>query len=150
MKARVAVIGLAALMSMVGEGSAQQVIAICGPSSGRAYTMDNNEWTVDEGQRASNKSTTILRYNNGEYDILYKGEVGGGSEREQGAKISKLNGDDDRLLTLLSVSPPRIAEVFQLTLDNRGEGTLIWSLFKNRDGPFHLTFGELFSAKCSR
>jgi hypothetical protein len=101
MKMRVAVLALAMLLAAVGEGSAQQVIATCGPSSGKAYTMDNNEWSDDEGPHASNQGTTIL-LNNGEYDIIYKGEIGGGSEREQGAKIYKVHGDDGGLLTLLS------------------------------------------------
>ena len=150
MKMYVAVLTLAMLAGAVGEGSAQQMIATCGPSSGKAYTMDNNQWSDDDGPHASNQGTTILLNSNGEYDILYKGEIGGGSEREQGAKIYKVHGDDGRLLTLLSVSPPRITEVFQLTLDNSGQGTLIWSIFKNKDGPYGLTFGELYFAKCSR
>jgi hypothetical protein len=150
MEMRVAVLTLVMLVSGVSDGSAQQLITMCGPSSGKAYTMDNNQWSNDEGPHASNKATTFFRYPNGEYDIIYKGEIGGGSEREQGSKIFRVHGEDDRLLTLLSVSPQRTTEVFQLTLDASGQGTLIWSIFKNKDGPYGLTFGELSFAKCSR
>lgn len=60
-------------------------------------------------------------------------------------KFFKVHGEDDRLLTLLSVSPQRTTEVFQLTLDASGQGTLIWSIFKNKDGPYGLHLGSSLS-----
>jgi hypothetical protein len=143
MKIFLTMLSLLFLTSVNSEGRAQELIATCGPSSGKAYTMDNNKWSDDEGHEASNKATTFLLYPNGQYDIIYKGQIGGGSEREQGAKIYKVQGEDKNLLTLLSVWPRRTTELFKLTFSPSGEGTLIWSIFKNKDGPFGLTCGEV-------
>ncbi len=104
--------------------SAEQVVTVCGSASGKSYDLEANKWTDDSG--VMNSSTTIVRDDRGHYDILYKDAFSSGSVTADGAKILKLKGDDDELLTLVAVYPQRVIEVYQLTLNSNGRGGLIF------------------------
>jgi hypothetical protein len=145
----ISVLALAMCVSVVGDCAfAQQVITRCGKASGKSYDLDKNEWTEDNG--AMNQMTTVVRDTNGDYDVLYKDAFNSGSVHGDGAKVFKVEGDDE-LLTLVAVYPQRVIEVYQLTLDAGGRGGLIWSSFKNRAGSLGpVTIGTLLAAQCSR
>ena len=46
--------------------------------------------------------------------------------------------------------PQHVTEVYQLTLNENGRGTLIWSNIKNRSGPLGITRGAVFTTTCNR
>lgn len=145
------VLVLTSVLVSAAPASAEEVITVCGKASGKSFDLESNEWSDDKG--LMNQSTTIVRDDSGNYDILYKDAVTTGSVTADGAKVLKLKGDDDQLLTLVAVYPQRVIEVYQLTLDSNGNGGLIWSSFKNRAGSIvgmPVTLGTLLSAKCSK
>jgi hypothetical protein len=48
------------------------------------------------------------------------------------------------------VYPQHVTEMYQLTLNENGRGTLIWSNVKNRAGPLGITRGFVFTATYDR
>lgn len=129
--------------------SAQEIITICGASAGKAlYIEPKQSGWVDDG--ISNGSLTFMRYPSGDYDVLVKSAGNTFSARGDGAKVVKVHGDDDNIATFVVVYPLHTTEVYQLTLNRSGNGTVIWSNLKNRVAPLGITRGAVFSAACSR
>jgi len=150
---RIALISLVVVYSLaapaVGTAVAQQLITTCGASKGKAYNLEpkKDAW-VDDG--ISGGTITFVRYPTGEYDVIVKHSMGSLSAREDGAKVVKANGSSDNVMTLVVSYPLSVTEIYQLTLDARGRGTLLWSNHKNRSGPLGVTRAWLFVAECSR
>lgn len=148
---RVSGIVIAALTvnCLVGSANAQQVIAICGASKGKAFYLEpTKEGWVDDG--ISNGTITFLRNPSGDYDILVKSAGPAFSARGDGAQVVKVHGADESIITLIVIYPLHVTEVYQLTLNANGRGTLIWSNLKNRSAPMGITRGAVFVAECSR
>ena len=101
---------------------AEQLVTVCGKASGKSYDLESNKWTDDNG--AMNGTTSFVRDDNGGYNILYKDALTSGSVTADGAKVYKLKGDENELLTLVAVYPQMVIVVFQLTLDCNGLGGL--------------------------
>ena len=127
--------------------NAQQVITTCGASKGKAFYLEptKDSW-VDDG--ISGGTLTFFKYPSGEYDVIFKDVVRTKSAREGGAQVVKILGSNDTVATFIVVYPIEVAEMYQLTLNERGEGTLIWSSFKNRS--LGITRGAVFVSSCSR
>jgi hypothetical protein len=137
------------LLQAIEEAHGQQVITTCGASTGKSYYLEPEKhgWVDD---RISDGTTTFFRYPGGDYDLLYKDTVGTHSAREGGATVFKVHDEGDNLLTFVVIYPLHVTEVYQLTLDGAGNGTLIWSNIKNRAGPAGITRGMLLTSNCSR
>jgi hypothetical protein len=128
---------------------AQQVITVCGASAGYAYFLEpeNHAWQKDGISRGT---ITFLRDSTGNYDVVVKDAMTTFSAKGDGARVIKVGGADDRAFTLLVAYPHPITELYQLTLDSRGRGTLIWAGVKNRAPPLGVTRGTLFTATCAK
>jgi hypothetical protein len=147
----VIVVMLILLQAIIAQYShAQQLITTCGASKGKAYYLEpTHQGWVDDG--ISGGTLTFFRYPNGDYDLLFKDTVGARSAREDGGTVSKIFGDGSKLLTLgVTYAKTSVVEVYQLTLDVNGRGTLIWSNLKNRSGPIGVTRGMVMTSNCSR
>jgi hypothetical protein len=133
----------------VKEAHGQQLITTCGASTGKSYYLEPEKhgWVDD---KISDGTTTFFRYPNGDYDVLYKDTVGAHSARLDGATVVKVHDEGDNLLTFVVIYQLHVTEVYQLTLDGTGHGTLIWSNIKNRAGPAGITRGMLLTSNCSR
>ena len=71
--------------------------------------------------------------------------------REDGAKVVRTHGDETGRLTLVAAyGDASIVEVYQLTLNAGGRGTLIWTNVKQLAGPAKVTRGAVFVSECSR
>jgi hypothetical protein len=71
------------------------------------------------------------------------------SAKGDGAKVFKVDGDDDQRFTLVVVYPLPVTEMYQFTVDPSGRGTVIWAGVKN--GLLgKITKGTLFTATCSK
>ena len=142
---------IAVLMANCGINNAyaQQVIAVCGASKGKAFYLEpTKEGWVDDG--ISNGTITFLRNPSGDFDVLVKSMGPAFSARGDGAQVVKVHGSDENVLTFIVVYPLHVTEVYQLTLNASGRGTLIWSNLKNRAAPMGVTRGAVFVAECSR
>ncbi len=132
-----------------GIASAQQLITTCGASKGKAFYLEpTKDGWVDDG--ISGGSLTFFRYPSGEYDVIFKDVLQTRSARESGAQVVRVLGHSDTVATFIVVYPIQVAEMYQLTLDDGGRGTLIWSSFKNRSAPLGITRGAVFVSDCSR
>jgi hypothetical protein len=129
--------------------SAQEVITVCGASTGKAFYLEPQKdgWVDD---RISDGSITFLRYPAGEYDLVVKSVGYTFSARGDGAAVVKVHGVNDNVATFVVVYPQDVTEVYQLTLNENGRGTLIWSNLKVRAGSLGITRGALFTASCNR
>lgn len=138
---------IASLIAMcaVSNADAQQVITRCGASQGKTFQLEPDKpgWH-DDG--ISGGTITFLRLPSGDYDVVFPSFTA----RGDGAQVFKVHGTDDRLLTLVAIYPLHVTEVYQLTLDGSGRGTLIWANTKNRAGFRNQVRGFLFVAECSR
>ena len=61
-----------------------------------------------------------------------------------------MHGVNDNVATFVVVYPQNVTEVYQLTLNENGRGTLIWSNIKNRAGSLGITRGAVFTTTCNR
>jgi hypothetical protein len=145
---RVVGLGVLSLVAPV-TASAQQTITVCGASKGKAFYLEPTQdgW-VDDG--ISDGTVTFMRYPSGDYDVVMKNAANAFSARGDGARVVKVHGEDDNVATFVVVYPLHTTEVYQLTLNRSGRGTLIWSSLKNRIAPAGVTRGALFSATCAR
>jgi hypothetical protein len=91
-----------------------------------------------------------MRYPSGDYDVVVKSVGNTFSARGDGARVVKVHGVDDNVSTFVVVYPLHTTEVYQLTLNGSGRGTLIWTSLKNRVAPLGVTRGAVFSAACDR
>ena len=129
--------------------SAQEVITVCRASTGMGFYLEpEKDGWVDDG--ISNGSVTFMRYPSGDYNIVVKSVGYTFSARGDGARVVKVHGVDDNVATFVVVYPQHVTEVHQLTLNENGRGTLIWSNVKNRAGPLGITRGAVFVATCDR
>jgi hypothetical protein len=129
--------------------SAQHVVTVCGASTGYGYYLEprNEGWQTDGISRGT---ITFVRDAQDKYDVVIKDAMTTFSANGDGAKVVRVDGSDDRAFTLLVAYPHPITELYQLTLDQYGRGTLIWASVKNRSPPLGITKGTLFTATCSK
>jgi len=138
---------LLAFALAVTDVAAQQVVTTCGASSGYGYYLEpRTGWSTDG---IANGALTILRDAAGQYDLVIKDAGSSFSAKGDGAKVFKVDGDDDQRFTLVVVYPLPVTEMYQFTLDQSGRGTVIWAAVKN--GLLaRVTKGSLFTATCSK
>src|SRR5215207_5347698 len=94
---------LLAFALAVSEVSAQQqVVTVCGASTGYAYYLEpkGNGWVTDG---ITGGSLTIVRDSAGAYDVIIKDALTTVSAKGDGAKVFKVDGEDDQLFTLIVV-----------------------------------------------
>lgn len=124
------------------------VITVCGAAKGKSVFLQGTsslDW-VDDG--VSGGGLTFVR-KRGEYDISIRGAGNNRfTAREDGATITEAPGGSDHVITLIASYPLGTTEVYQLTLDQSGAGTLIWLAAKN--GRAGTTRGSVFTATCRR
>jgi hypothetical protein len=133
----------------VTEVAAQQIITTCGASAGYGYYLEPTPdgWIKDA---ISTGTLTFTRDATGAYDVIIKDALTTFSAKADGAQVVKVHGSDDQAFTLVAVYPLTVTEVYQLTLDQGGRGTLIWASLKNRVPPLGVTKGSVFNATCSK
>jgi hypothetical protein len=139
---------LLVLLLGVNDVAAQQVVTICGASSGYGYYLEpaGNGWTKDG---ISDGSLTVLRDTAGQYDVVIKSVGNSFTAKGDGAQVFRVDGNYDQRFTLVVVYPLPVTELYQFTLDQSGRGTVIWAAVKN--GLLgKITKGTLFTATCSK
>lgn len=138
-----------ALTCGAGSASAQQVITVCGSSTGKSYYLEpTKDGWVDDG--ISGGTIKFLRLATDKYDIVMKSKFNEFSAVGDGATVIRIHGTDDNVSTFIVIYPLHATEVYQLTLNASGRGTLIWSNLKNRFAPMGITRGSVFIAECSK
>jgi hypothetical protein len=143
-------IAAAALACCTFTAQAQQVITSCGASKGKGFYLEpQRDGWIDE--TISKGAVTFIRYQE-DYDIILKDAMRTVSMREDGAAVIKTHeADDGRMTFVAAYAATHIVEVYQLTINSRGRGTLIWSSLKNRAGLGSLfTKGSVFVSECAR
>jgi hypothetical protein len=129
--------------------NAQQVITTCGASKGKKYQLEpKKDGWIDDG--ISNGTLTFIQNKPNEYDIIIKDAITSFSVRGDGATVVKVQGSDNAVMTLVAIYPLHVTEVYQLTLDAAGRGTLIWAVMKNRTPLLGITSGATFISECLR
>lgn len=127
--------------------SAQQVIAQCGASKGQTVSLESSK-LVWENDGITNGSLTFIKLANGKFDIITKDVRRSFSYTDDGASIVTLEEGDNKK-TLVVMHSKTVIEVYQLTLEKNGSGTLIWTQTKNGAPISLVTKGSLFTATCS-
>ena len=127
--------------------SAQQVIAQCGASKGQTVILTSSK-LIWEDDGITNGSFTFVKLKNGKFDIITKDAMKSFSYTDDGASIVALEEGNNKK-TLVVMHSNTVLEVFQLTLEKNGSGTLIWTATKNGAPNSLVTKGSLFTAKCS-
>ena len=89
-------------------------------------------------------SVTVVRHGAG-YDLIIKDALATFTALEDGARIIKLEGDDDKAFTLALSYPLGQVEVYRFKLDAAGSGVMLFGMFKDAANR-----AALFSAKCAR
>jgi hypothetical protein len=129
--------------------SAQEVITVCGASTGKGFYLEPKKLGfIDDN--LPNGSVTFMRYPSGDYDLVIKSAITTITARGDGGKVVKMHGVDDNVATFVVVYPLATTEVYQLTLNAFGQGTLIWAVLKNRAGSSGITRGSVYTATCGR
>ena len=95
-------------------------------------------------------TVTFMRYPSGDYDLVIKSAITTITARGDGGKVVKVHGVDDNVATFVVVYPLATTEVYQLTLNAFGHGTLTWAVLKNRAGSLGITRGSVYTATCDR
>jgi hypothetical protein len=133
---------------------AQEAITVCGASTGKGFYLEPKKNLEELGKlgwiddNLPNGSITFLRYPSGDYDIVIKSAITTITARGDGGKVVKVHGMDDKVATFVVVYQLATTEVYQLTLNAFGHGTLIWAVLKNRGGSLGITRGSLYTATC--
>ena len=124
------------------DARAQSVITICQNIVGKSLTPPA-QWVEDA---ITGGSVTVTR-NGTRYDliIISKDAIATFSALADGAKITKLEGDDDKDFTLALAYPLGQVDVFRFHLDANGRGVMLYAMLKNRADR-----AALFAAKCAR
>jgi hypothetical protein len=128
-------------------GFAQEVIAQCGASKGKAYYSEPKDhgW-VDDG--ISDGNITFIKDSSGKYDVIIKHSTGVMSAKQDGATVVATHATKGRL-SLVVVYPLATVEVYQLAIQANGKGTLLWTSSKNGIAPVSLTRIAAFKSECS-
>ena len=127
-----------------------RAIATRGASKGKAYYLEpTKDGWVDDG--IGGGTLSFVRYPNGNYDLLFKDRIGTRLATQDGAAVAKVFSDENQTATFVVVYPStNVVETYQLSLDDRGQGILIWSNIEYRSGLAAITRGMLMVSNCSR
>lgn len=126
---------------------AQEVIAQCGASKGKAYYSEpQDQGWVDDG--ISDGNITFIKDSSGKYDVIMKHSTGVISAKQDGASVVATHAAKGRL-SLVVVYPLASVEVYQLVLQANGKGILLWSSSKNSIAPINVTRIAAFKSECS-
>lgn len=126
---------------------ALEAITVCKGSVGKSYfSAPPQGWIEDKISKH-----TIIFWRDGKdgYDITSDDEYRTFSFKDEGAVIIQVHGGDSGDKTFVVRHPVRTVEVYQLSLDKKGYGTLIWANLKNRPPPAGIIKGSIFTAKCA-
>ncbi len=123
------------------------IVTICRGSKGKAYFAKPSQGWIDDG--IANNTMVFIKLPNGEYDIAIGSDAKTFSATADGAVIALTHEGTGRSLTLVAMYPAATVEVYQLTLDSKGRGILIWSSMKNGPPPAGIVKGSMFTAQCA-
>jgi hypothetical protein len=89
---------------IAGDVVAQQIITVCGASSGYGYYLEptRDGWQQDG---IKNGTITVIRDSAGAYDVILKDTMTTFSARGDGAQVVKVDGSDHHRFTLVAVYP---------------------------------------------
>jgi hypothetical protein len=130
-------------ISIPSIGSAQEVLATCGASSGYIYIEDDG-WNEDQ---ISTGTITAMRMADGNYDLVIKSVGGSFSAKGDGAVVALVWGDPgEGSFGLIAIYPQQVVEIYGFGVDSYGIGEVIWSGV--RDSPILGRTGKAMRAKC--
>jgi hypothetical protein len=125
----------------VHDARAQSVITVCRDIIGKRLTPPA-QWDEDG---ITGGSVTVTRHGS-RYDLIIKDATGAlFSALADGAKITKLDGDNDQEFTLALAYPLGQVEVYRFQLDAIGGGIMLFAMLKNG-----AVAASLFAARCAR
>lgn len=144
---RTAFLPLCALVGALAATPAlADVVTTCRSPAGKSIHLAGpTGWTDDSLPGAS---VTISNDRVSGYDVETRSAAGVATASGSGARIRRLLGDDSGALTLSVEYAAGTVEIYQLALDDKGNGTLLMAFLKN--GAAGLTKGSLFTASCAR
>ena len=137
---------VAVSLCLVASSTSAETIAHCGKSIGKEYT-GGNKWADVDGSIFP--ETTIVQ-TGPDYDVLFRDPFGMRSVRSERGTVVRVEGYNNREITLVVVYPLGSVETYQLTIDQSGRGQLLWTNLKHFGLVDGKPIGGFYVADCSK